>query len=239
MRNYGFDFFEFDGKPSTDFGMMLFSHGSYSDPEPNETEERVSGMNGVLHFWDGTFSEVTETYPMIVKGKDGTEIREKVEELRSWLLSKRQYCRLCDTLHPDYYRMGIYKGKSPVRYSQNEQMGSLEIEFQCKPQKFLKSGEIFETIPNNTVIRNNTHFTALPLIIVYGSSGSLTVGNITMSITGINGSATIDCELQEVPGYNDKTTLANGKFPVLNPGNTTIRYSGFSSVKIAPRWWTL
>lgn len=242
MRNYFnsfFNFFEFDGRPSTDFGVMVFSHGQYTDPEPNETEERIPGMNGVLHFWDGTFSDVNISYSVMVKGKDAIEVREKVERMRAWLLSKRKYCRLQDTLHPDYYRMGIYSGKSDVEYSENEQMGKLQIEFQCKPQKFLKSGEIPTVLTSSSsVLYNNTDFAAKPLIRVYGS-GTITVAGISVSITGVSGYADIDCELQEVEGYNDRTTLQNGKFPVLDPGESQISYTGFSRVEISPRWWTL
>lgn len=242
MLNYfnsHFNFFVFDGKPSTDFGVMVFSHGAYSDPEPNESETKIPGMNGVLHFWDGSFSEITETYSVMVKGSNVVDIREKVERLRAWLLSKRRYCRLEDTLHPDYYRMGIYKGKSPVEYSGNEQMGKLEIEFKCKPQKFLKSGELPIEASNGAVIYNGTEFASKPLIRVYGTSGSINVGGVSVSINGISGHADIDCDLEEVAGYNDKTTLVNGKFPVLNPGQTNISFSGFSKVDVYPRWWTL
>lgn len=242
MRNYFnsfFNFFEFDGRPSTDFSVMVFSHGQYSDPEPNETETRIPGMNGVLHFWDGTFSDVSISYSVMVKGKDAIEVREKVERMRAWLLSKRKYCRLQDTLHPDYYRMGIYSGKSDVEYSENEQMGKLQIEFQCKPQKFLKSGEIPIILTSaSSVLYNSTDFVAKPLIRVYGS-GTITIAGISVSVTGVSGYADVDCELQEVEGYNDKTTLQNGKFPVLDPGESQISYTGFSRVEISPRWWTL
>ena len=241
MRNYYnsfFNFFEFDGKPSTDFGVIVFSHGQYSDPEPNESETRIPGMNGVLHFWDGTFSDVKIVYSVMVKGNNAIEVREKVEHMRAWLLSKRKYCELQDTLHPNYYRMGIYKGKSDVEYSENEKMGKLEIEFKCKPQKFLKDGEIPIRITSPFVLYNNTNFVAKPLIRVYGS-GTITVGGKSVSIAGVSNYADIDCELQEVEGYNDKTTLQNGEFPVLNPGETQITYSGFSKVEISPRWWVL
>lgn len=241
MRNYFnsfFNFFEFDGRPSTDFGVMIFGHGEYADPQPNESEVQIPGMNGVLHFWDGTFSDVEVAYSVMVKGETAIEVREKVEHMRAWLLSRRKYCRLQDTFHPDYYRMGIYKGKSDVEYSENEQMGKLEIEFQCKPQKFLKNGEIPVTLSSTSVLYNSTEFTAKPLIRVYGS-GTITVGDTSVSVTDVSGYADIDCELQEVEGYNDKTTLQNGKFPVLNPGETQVSYNGFSRVEIFPRWWTL
>lgn len=233
-----FDFFEFDGKPSSDFGAMVFSHGQYSDPEPNESDVQIPGMNGVLHFWDGSFKDVTVSYSIIIKDKDPMRVREKINRMRAWLLSKRKYCRLQDTLHPDYYRMAIYKGKTSIKYSGNEQMVGCEIEFQCKPQMFLKSGDVPINITNDSILYNSTDFIAMPLIRVYGS-GSISVNGTTISITDVSGYADIDCELQEVERYNNKTTLQNGEFPVLVPGESKIRYTGFSKVEIFPRWWTL
>lgn len=233
------NFFEFDGKSSLDFGVMVFSRGAYSDPEPNETEERIPGMNGVLHFWDGTFSDVSIQYSIMVKGETATEVMEKVEHMRSWLLSKRKYCKLRDTLHPDYFRMGIYKGKSNVEYSGNQKMGRLKIEFQCKPQMFLSDGEIPIVLNTHScTLYNNTDFDAKPMIRVYGS-GTITINEISVAVTEVSGYADIDCELQEVEGYNDKTTLQDGKFPVLSPGESQIDYTGFSKVEVTPRWWTL
>lgn len=240
MRNVDspFDFFEFDGKPSTDFGAMIFSHGQYSDPEPNESDVQIPGMNGVLHFWDGSFKEVTVSYSVIIKNEDPMAVREKINRMRAWLLSKRKYCRLQDTLYPDYYRMAIYKGKTKIKYSGNEQIVGCEIEFQCKPQMFLKSGDVPINMTNDSILYNSTDFIAMPLIRVYGS-GSILVNGTTVSITDVSGYADIDCELQEVEGYNDKTTLQDGEFPVLVPGESKIRYTGFSRVEIFPRWWTL
>lgn len=235
-----FDFFEFDGRPSTDFGVMVFSRSQYEDPEPNESEVQIPGMNGVLHFWDGTFSEVSISYSVMIRGDDPLFIREQMERFRSWLLSKRKYCRLEDTLNPNYYRMGIYKGRSEVRYSGNEKMGKMEIEFQCKPQKFLKVGDTAISITSSPVtLYNPTDFSSKPLIRAFGVAGSVTIDSVTISLTGVSGHADIDCETEEVPGYKSKTTLQNGKFIQIPAGFSQVSFTGFTKLEIYPRWWTI
>lgn len=256
MRNYFnsfFDFFEFDGRPSTDFGVMVFGSGAYSDPEPNETEVKIPGMNGVLHFWDGSYGEVTVSYSVMVKGIDAIQVKEKVERLRAWLLSKRKYCRLRDTFHPDYYRMGIYKGNSDVEYSQNEQMGKLEIKFKCKPQKFLINGDLPIRYEANGRIYNPTDFTASPLIHLYGTANVGAAFNISAN-QQINltfpdsGQMIIDTELGEA--YDTDGTNLNNKvsfsttniaqdFPKIAPGDSAVLMWNVTAVEITPRWWTL
>lgn len=258
MRNYFnsfFDFFEFDGRPSTYFGVMVFSHGQYTDPKPNETETRIPGMNGVLHFWDGTFEDITETYSVMVRGENELDVRERLEQMRAWLLSKRQYCRLQDTLHPQYFRMGIYKGGSDVEYSDNGRMGKMTVEFQCKPQKFLKSGDEFITIPaSNTQLYNDTAFEAKPLIRVYGTANALAAINIQRTVrTEIRikipdeGYADIDTDLGEAycgtKNLNSSLSFeahnTDKKFPTLVPGANYVLYASVRTLQIKPRWWTL
>ena len=257
MRNYFnsfFNFFEFDGRPSTDFGVMVFSHGQYSDPEPNETETRIPGMNGVLHFWDGSFKDTTVTYSIIAKGEDAIEVREKIERMRAWLLSKRKYCRLEDTFHPEYYRMGIYKGKTQVKYSENEHMGGCEIEFQCKPQMYLRTGEIPITVTQNIDTYNQTNYTAYPMLRLYGTAGQSgnfsIIGSrrleIIVSIPS-NGYIDIDTESGEAyvgnTSYNSNVTFHSTntwlEFPQIEPGNNHVEMSNLSQAIVTPRWWTL
>ena len=38
---------------------------------------------------------------------------------------------------------------------------------------------------------------------------------------------------------NGTTTLVNGAFPELDPGENAVSFSGWSRVEIIPRWWTI
>lgn len=53
----------------------------------------------------------------------------------------------------------------------------------------------------------------------------------------------IDCEIMEcysgATSYNDRLTLSNQTYPVLNPGSTGITLSGISEVRITPRWYRM
>ena len=124
----------------------------------------------------------------------------------------------------------------------NNRAGECKIQFDCMPQRFLKSGETTVTKTANGYITNPTQFRALPLIVVYGSgSGTLTVGDYMVEISEIGTSVTLDCEIMRA--YNGNTprdSTITGTFPALAPGRNNIRFDGgVTRVDITPRWWTI
>ena len=82
----------------------------------------------------------------------------------------------------------------------------------------------------------------MPLIKVMGTgSGTLTIQGQTMNITDLVDYVYIDSEQQDVyrlPSEN-RNSLASGVFPKLLPGDNSITISGFTSVEIIPRFYTL
>ena len=90
----------------------------------------------------------------------------------------------------------------------------------------------------------NQWMPALPLIQITGTgAGQLVVGNSQVSISDMTGTITLDCDVQNA--YNGTLNLNNnitiiGGWPVLEPGQTAISFSGgITAVEITPRWWSL
>ena len=116
--------------------------------------------------------------------------------------------------------------------------------FNCMPQRWLKSGEVPISITAQGQALPNQWQPALPLIQLTGTgSGELSVGSSTISITGMDGSLTIDSETQNAyEGTKNKNGIitVSGGFPVLATGDTPIIWSGgITAIKITPRWWRL
>ena len=118
------------------------------------------------------------------------------------------------------------------------------MQFNCKPQRFLKEGEYSIEFTSAGSIFNQYDTVALPLIRAYGT-GTFTIGNVTVQITTANDYTDIDCDLQEAykdtlaTNCNANIVLSNGKFPSLNPGNNNISMTGITKLEIIPRWWIL
>lgn len=127
--------------------------------------------------------------------------------------------------------------------------GKMSVEFNCKPQRFLKSGELSVKLQASGALYNPTFQDSLPrLVIDVSGSGSVTIGSYAITIGDISSQTqlVIDSELQDVyeleakTNLNDKVSFSSGLFPKLEAGLNSISFSGsISYVEVTPRWWIL
>lgn len=238
MRNS----FTYDTFDSKDFGVFISGDAVFNAPTKAYEMIQIPGRSGDLSISQKRMENIVLTYPAFIV----EDFAENIQGLRNALLSREGYQRIEDTYHPDEYRIGIYQGGldvSPVHYLE---AGSFDVEFNCKPQRFLKSGEGAVTFTADGSITNPTLFDSKPLIMVNGL-GTLGIGD---TIITIGGSASvpvyIDCDIMEayylsgsakIP-YNSFVTYSTNSFPVLKPGANGIDLgTGIASVAITPRWW--
>jgi phage-related protein len=231
-------YFVFDGVRSTDFGVWISGSGTYNAPARDLETVTIPGRNGDLHIDNGRYFNVEVVYPAFIsKG-----FRDNVDAFRAFLSSRYGYCRLEDTYHPDEFRMAAFHNGFTATPTARNLAGAFDLSFDCKPQRYLKAGDVLTAVASGPTLHNPTGYTALPLIRVHGN-GSMTVGDITVVVSGAGAYTDLDCDLQEAYQgdelRNDKITLTNGDFPELPAGDTRITFTGFSAVEIAPRWWTI
>ena len=234
MRNY----FTFDGRSSSDFGVYLSGTGTYGSPARAYNMISVPGRNGDLVGIENRLENVELTYPAFIYAN----FQANVRALRNYLLSKFGYCRLQDTYHPGEYRKAVYRGGLDPEVLQNHRAGSFDITFECEPQRYLTSGETVTTLTASGTITNPTLFASRPLLRVYGT-GILGIGSQSITIlSGAGSPVDIDCEIMEAyqgtVSKNAFIQLSNYTFPALQPGANSISLgSGISRVDITPRWW--
>ena len=233
--------FSFNGKDSwDDFGIYIGGQNTYNAPQRVVTKTSIPGRNGDLIRDEGRFQNVQVPYNIVVMN----EFRDKTDDIKAWLLSPTGYCRLEDTYHPDTYRMARVSGGLDFSTSAYNLTGKAQVIFDCKPQRFLTSGETAESFTANGTITNPTEFPSRPLIRIYGSGTcSATIGSQTVSVTSVNGYVDIDCETmsayKDATNMNANTTLSNG-FPELKSGNTGVQLGGSTTkIDITGRWWTI
>lgn len=243
----------FGGKLLSDFGVHVSGDGTYNSPEKDFETVEVPGRNGDLHISNERFKNVDLTYKAFVIGEElpsGSPHKDfhfRMQELRAWLLYLDGYRRLEDTYHPDEYRYALYKGPLETE-AILLQAGEFDLTFNCKPQRFLKVGDLPVIVKNGSKIENPTLFTAKPNIRVYGK-GTIVFTDADNFQTALTVTANphtymdIDSEISDAHygtencnGYIAFSTL---DFPVLKAGSTKITYSGFSKVELTPRWWTI
>lgn len=236
----------FNGIPSTNYGIHVETPPVYATPERDYGVVHIPGRNGDLVIDNGSYKNVTRKYSISVGEIDGnfTTLAAGVSE---WLHSASGYARLEDSYESDYFRLAYYVADAEME-NLFHQAGKMSIEFNCKPARFLKAGE--RAVPFTTAgsISNPTFQKSFPkLTVVVSGSGTLTIGDQTITISGLIGSTrmVIDSELQDVyeegslTNLNSKVSFSDG-FPLLSPGVNTITFTGsITSVEVIPRWWIL
>lgn len=229
----------FNGKSSADCRIQVAHPPGYAYPERDYTITHIPGRNGDIIQDNGGYQNVERTY-VVWFDTVNEDFATYANSVSAWLHSTTGYARLEDSYEPNYYRMAIYQESNILENIYN-QVGGATIVFNCKPQRFLKTGETPVTVTSGGSLSNPTGFEAYPLIKVSGTSGALTVNGNQIALSSIDDYTMLDCELQDAyKETTNKNSTVSGTFPVLKPGSNTISWTGnISSVVITPRWWTI
>lgn len=229
-----------DGKNLRTFGIYVSGEKTFGAPEWDYEATAVPGRNGDLLVSQNRLKNITVEYPAFIR----QNFAANAQAARAYLLGAgAKYRRMEDDYHPDSYRLGVFAG--PIDFDMRflNLSGETSLIFNCKPQRFLKSGETPVSVTSGQTLQNDWQ-PALPLIRLTGTGdGELTVGGSTITITGMDGDLTIDSDTQNAyDGTTNKNSIitVSGGFPVLATGETIVSFSGgITAVEIIPRWWTL
>lgn len=236
----------FNGVSSRDLHVEVEHPPAYDTPERDYTMTEIPGRNGNLLIDNGGYKNAERVYEIAIDARQNGFSRT-VGAVMSWLRSAPGYARLEDSYDSDYYRLACYKESSSVENIENE-AGRVTITFDCMPQRFLKTGETPIEFTESGSIQNTTPFPAKPLIVVtkdVSVDGMLTIGSYVMYLEGVEGESgtiniTLDCDVQDAyAGTVNWNSHVSGKFHQLDPGNSTVNFTGITSVIITPRWWTI
>lgn len=229
----------FNGKSTKDFGVWISGGGTWSSPERDVEHIEVPGRNGDLTIDNGRFKNVVVSYESFIP----RTFDESFDSFRAFLFASPGYHRLEDDYHPDEFRMAEYFNAIEPEVGTLNRSGKFTLEFNCKPQRFLKNGETVVEFSANGQIMNPTLYASKPLLRVYGT-GTVGIGGQTVQITSANVYTDIDCDIKDAfkgsTNCNGNIVLASGDFPVLNPGTNGITLgSGITKIEITPRWYTI
>lgn len=223
----------------------------YKYPEREYEVTHIPGRNGDLVIDRGSYMNVQREYELAFGDEIEGRYTEMANDLSSWLHSGKGYLRLEDTYEPDYYRLAMYKEEGDIENILHS-AGRITINFECKPQRYLKSGDTPISMTVNSNIVNDQKYTSRPVIKVYGSGeGTLRVNSVNdrslysiIKIKSIDSYVTIDSELydcyKDTANKNGTIVFEHGSFPVLTPGaNEIIISGGITKVEVTPKWWTI
>lgn len=236
--------FTYDGINSRDYCELFVSGGgTFNAPERDIESISIQGRNGELTVDKNRYKNITVSYEAWI----AKNFKVNAMKARNWLCAKPGYRRLEDDYHTDEYRMARFIGGINFEtWASNGDIpvGDVTLEFDCMPQRWLKSGEQMIHLTASGPIINPTAMASKPLITVYGSGSTctLTIGSASYTITNLNSDLTLDSEIELAYKGTLATLSPNSvtKYPEIAPGLNTISWSGgITAVDITPRWWRL
>lgn len=225
----------FNGKDLIEFGVHADERAAANARAVRSvTTQSVPGKNGDLLFDNGRYDSVTLSFDCLIDRNP----KEMYNALMDFLEADKTYHRLEMLSDRSHYRMAYFDKVSGQEYGDAFSRINFTLEFVAKPQRFLKSGDIWT---DASVLFNPTRYIALPLIRVTGKSGNVGIGSetVTISTNSLN-HIDIDCEIMDAycgaTNANKYVTVTD--YPTLHPGKNGITTSGVSA-KIKPRWWEI
>lgn len=172
--------FTFDGTNSRTYGVYITGQGVFNAPERNVEMVEIPGRNGAYALDKGNFNNIEITYPAGIFADTEADFATAVSDLRNFLCFKEGYVRLEDDYNSGEYRLAIYKSGLEVEHD-GLINGEFEITFECKPQRFLTSGETAVAVASGGTLTNPTLFPSRPQLQIWGY-GNFTVNGEALEI---------------------------------------------------------
>lgn len=200
-----------DGESSRTYGVYITGKAVYNAPQREVEMISIAGRNGKFALDKGRFENIEVTYPAGIYAETEEDFAEAVSNFRNYLCSRDGYVRIEDEYNPNEYRMGVYKSGLEVT-PKLLKAGEFDITFDCKPQRWLTSGETAVTIGE----WGETETASGDIVSVENPTGILAVKALAVSLSPI----------QDLNGYDKPWVGGAGKNKVSNVtySNPTTRY---------------
>lgn len=252
--------FYIDGVDARKFGICLQKPVEFSEAVPVIERQSIPGRNGDLIFDTGSYENRTGTAQCFCLKRN---VEKEIGPAGSFFMGKKGYRRLETSDDPDHFWLARVEN-SPAIAQRIRTLAPFEISFDCKPQRFVKSGEnkmffSYSSVFLRVNIYNPFGFPARPLIHAHwgdsqetNSVGFTFIGQ-TESIVkeksvyanGITeNDLYIDCDIHDAynENGNQNKNISLYEFPSLDPGENSFVVVGSENleyVEITPRWWEL
>ena len=177
---------------SSTYGIYISGEGVFNAPKRDVEMIAIPGRNGAFALDKGRFENITVTYPAFTYETTMATFKQNLANFRNALSAQKGYQRLTDTFHTDEYRMATFIDGLEVKPIKYNTASEFNITFDCKPQRWLMSGEAAVDVSDGDTLMNPTMFESSPLLEVegYGTIGfndyaieleNATMGTITLA----------------------------------------------------------
>ena len=217
--NSNYHTFTFNGVRAADYGIYVTDVNVFNSAARDVEYIQIPGRDGAFALDRGRFQNISVVYKCAMTQDTDEDFATAISEFRNAIASTKGYKRLEDDIHINEYRMGVFS-KGLEAPTLNTKTATFDVEFDCKPQRWLKVGNNPVYIASGGTLTNPTLFDSHPLLQVWGY-GNIGINGETISIADdVIGNITIrDAETSETTYFEDgiKRTFSAAK---LNNGDT-------------------
>lgn len=208
---------------SADYGIYITGEAVYNAPERAVEMVKVPGRNGAIALDQGRWENVEVSYPAGCFGDNQSDFATRISNFRNAIVSQLGYQRLTDTYNPSEYRLGVYADGLDVKPTSMNRAGEFAITFDCKPQRFLTSGETETTVGSGDTLTNPTQYESSPLLKVEGygnisfNDHNINIENIVLGNVLLRESAQLEQNINfngDLVNAGDRVTLKSVSAPV-------------------------
>ena len=226
--------FTWNGTSCLNKGIVLQTAPEIVKPEERVSHVVIPGRAGELTIAEGTdiYNSYIQTLTMIA------EDPAKLAEAEKWL---RGDGYVTFSVQPTLkQRARVINAVNFTKLSHNLNRWSGDVQFYCDPLKEQITEEAVEVTSSGTTVSNPGDVVSRPRIKITGSGTiTLTAGGKTLTLTGVESGWYVDSDLQWVTDGNGTPLqgVYTGEFPVFNPGNNTMQFTGsVTKLTIEGRW---
>ena len=154
-------------------GIYVDAAVSFNKPAKRVETFSVPGRNGDLVIDEGTFDNVLISYPVYEKAT----FPDEFDAIVNWLASLQGYQRIECSNDPNHYRLGRFVVPQTPTAKRLNKDGYYTLTFDCKPQRWLLSGEEDTEItanPSTEYTGDVATFTATALDAITGVTAEIT-----------------------------------------------------------------
>lgn len=225
--------FKWNGVSSDTMGIMLQEMPQIIRPEERIEHVTIPGRAGEVTLTEGNdiYNSYIQTIHMAISSAANVSAAEK------WLRGSGYVEFCCQSGKKQQAR--VINSVEFTKHSRNSSWWEGDVQFYCYPLKEDTTSTPVEVASSGTTVNNPGDVVSRPLITVTGSGNvTITIGGKTISITGLSSGWKIDSDLQWVlDGTTPKQGVYTGDFPVFNPGNNTVAWTGsITKLTIDGRW---
>jgi phage-related protein len=246
--SYGF--LNVGGVLSTDYNIFVLGVDDANIPVRDYSVYSIPGRSRDLHYDNGRFENIDRTYHLYARAIDSVSAEDAVMAFCAELMQLKGYQRISDSIHPDYFKLGEFRGGVEPRFYPREDGVRFDLTFDCDARKYLTSGESETDITNtgsgtwqSKTLANPGTLPARPLVIfsdMTSTNCAINYDNQYVMVDKYSGTLVFDCELGDA---YDRTSHANlnsyisrGSLLELQPGSNSISVKTGATIKIIPRW---